>query len=180
MRTPLTGAYGIPDEKIKEGMRQIAARLQTRLIPRDDQPYLYRHYLEGSDTDETAFLLHKFVASDAEGEVHSHPWEWSISFILSGRYLEYRPAKSAFGKAPDTIVLSKPLERILVPGDFNVILGNDFHRVVLLTQDVWTLFLHGPRTKDWAFAKEKYDEEIPLRVIKTRTWSRPEENPEKP
>jgi len=72
-------------------------------------------------------------------ELHNHPWRKSISFILSGKYLEQR------------LIDGKVVERILSPGKFNYIKANDFHRVELVTKRVWTLFISGSKDQDWGF-----------------------------
>ncbi len=130
-------------------LRKISDRLPVRVIERNDGiPYLERYYLF-SFWRWTAFL-HKFRSSDPEGETHDHPWT-SVSFILSGKYLETRWLG---GEMVET-------ERKW----FNFVKGETFHRVALYDNDariigiriqipVWTLFIHGRRFKQWGFLKQ--------------------------
>jgi hypothetical protein len=77
--------------------------------------------------------LHRFVACDEDG-VHDHPFRYSFSFILAGWYFEDRWS-------------CRRKKRW-----FNFIGPDCFHRVVLpqhAQHDVWTLFIHTARTKQW-------------------------------
>lgn len=130
-------------------LRKISDRLPVRVIERNDGiPYLERYYLF-KFWRWTAFL-HRFVSSDPEGETHDHPWT-SISFILTGKYLETRWLGGEYVK----------FERKW----FNLVKGETFHHVDLYETDVkipgiqqetpvWTLFIHGRRFKRWGFLRQ--------------------------
>lgn len=101
----------------------------------EGKPYLERHYV--CTVFGVRVYLHRFVACDEDG-VHDHPFRYSVSLILAGWYYEDRWAKR------------------YVRRWFNFIGPNDFHRVVLphhASHDVWTLFMHVPRTKPWGFLR---------------------------
>lgn len=115
-------------------------------------PYLSRWYPLGQrdrDEDENVvsrppvnLFLHRFHRSDDDGALHSHPWQWGLSLILAGGYLEER-------RVGDQVI-----QRRVMPGEFNWIGPDDFHRVDLLEADAWTLFVAGPRKSDpeeWHF-----------------------------
>ena len=52
----------------------------------------------------------------------------------------------------------------------NIIKANTFHRVELLTPEVWTLFIHGPRVQPWGFVKEgSYGVPLEMRVVHGKT-----------
>jgi len=178
---------------IRKSLEQFASRVPRRLITRngkikkggihlDGIPYLYRAYLEGENAPEgePGLVLHKFVASDQPGELHCHPWRWSISFIIAGSYKETRARpiemiRGVRGVAKDKITLSDKKERTFEPGDNNWISHDDYHRVEILTPEVWTLFLHGPREHGWGFVKEKFGKPMELKKVTVRTFSgRPE------
>jgi hypothetical protein len=121
----------------------------ARVLPHHDitpqgQPYLTRYYATGWNPqhriDAPALYLHHFVASDPDTEVHSHPWAWSASLILVGGYREQRCLSN-----------STRLERVYHPGEVNVLLATDRHRLDLLDGDCWTLFLAGPFLQAWGF-----------------------------
>jgi quercetin dioxygenase-like cupin family protein len=120
-------------------------------------PYLFRYYLSGTPGEGSAVYLHRMVSSDPDAMLHDHPWEESTSIIVGGRYIEQR-ANGAV--------------RILVPGDVNIILGSDFHRVLIEPRmEAWSLFLHGPRTKTWGFMDENTGQ---YHEVKVRLKDQPE------
>lgn len=117
----------------------LTSKLPARSIegPRGE-PYLERYFL--FELFGLGAYIHRFVASDPDRGLHDHPWGRSLSWILVGSYLEIRPEGSYMRKR----------------WRFNLIRGTDFHRVILRPphEDVWTLFLHGRRTKGWGFLRE--------------------------
>lgn len=146
-----------------------------RLIPRNKLPYLYRNFLAGKETpdDQPGLLLHKFVSSDAKDELHNHPWRWAVSFILTGSYRETRsnPMRGDYMKHKQ-VLLGPPQTDDFSAGDHNFIGADTFHSVQLLSEEVWTLFLHGPRIQHWAFVPAIHDGTLQtMRVIKTRTFN---------
>jgi hypothetical protein len=156
-------------------LRSLCNRLSKHLferviMDRDGlSPYLSRFYFFGGPRDpESAFddkgnpvktvqwrelpfnvYLHKFHRSDADYAIHNHPWKWSFSIVLAGGYREERAWVGPwYGFYPDSV---KTRKRVLRPGAVNFISRNDFHRVELIEEDAWTLFVAGPRTGDWGF-----------------------------
>ena len=124
------------------GIAEMATR---REIERYGRPYLDRYELAGytpgySGPRIPSLYLHHFLASDPREETHSHPWGWSASLILAGGYREHRCTPDG----AETI-------RELRPGDLNVIHAADRHRVTLLGDECWTLFLAGRYAQPWHF-----------------------------
>lgn len=115
------------------------ARPVKRIDGDQGQPYLERAFLF-SVFGVTAYL-HRFVGDDPDYNLHDHPWGWSFSIVLLGRYIE------RFLCGP--MVMSRHIRW------FNWIPGYRFHRIGLnplyRRQRVWTLFVHGPRVKGWGF-----------------------------
>lgn len=113
-----------------------------------DSPYLSRYYLtsrrddereEGSDRAVNVFL-HRFHRGDDDVALHNHPWGWGFSLILSGGYREEL-------RAGDEVVT-----REFRPGDVNFLTHETYHRVELLEDECWTLFVAGPKTTgSWGF-----------------------------
>jgi len=101
--------------------------------------------------------LHHFFRGDEDREVHNHPWQRSVSLILTSGYKEYRwkPEARCFE------------ERYLKPGSVNYIRRNDFHRVELYKdQGCWTLFTSIGRVmesngRDWSFLNTETGELTP-------------------
>jgi hypothetical protein len=78
--------------------------------------------------------LHKFTGSDDDRALHDHPWG-SVSFLLKGDLLEHR-------------LNSRRVIPWLVP----VLRSAKFlHRLEVLQGPVWTLFITGPRVREWGF-----------------------------
>jgi hypothetical protein len=168
------------EETLRIALETMSRRVPRRLITRPDIAnaakridYLYRAYLEGHEAadDQPGLLLHKFVASDEKKRLHSHPWKWAFSFIAAGSYLEHRSKQDPDKPKPtDAVIFGERQEKIFVPGDINVLTEDDFHRVEILTPEVWTFFIHGPRCQTWAFADEVYGQESRLSYVHARTF----------
>lgn len=109
-----------------------------------NEPYLHRYYIFSTRWLKRWFpklsyrlVLHKCVRSDADG-LHDHPWDWK-SKILEGGYWEHLPKDRALYRDPHEGWRSSR--------------ATDFHRLVLPrgASHSWSLFLMGPKTKDWGF-----------------------------
>lgn len=117
-------------------------RLNFKKIYRNDtrlyltRYYLFRRYLSWLPR----VYIHRFHASDEDLELHNHPWKFSASLILKGRYKEEYLDKN-----------KKVQIRVLGPGSINLIPANKFHRLDLMTKDVWTIFVSGKRVQSWGF-----------------------------
>ena len=132
-------------------LKRITRGVRCRVIVgKSKSPYLLRYYLWGWTPWNTkkgsklvswlpGAMLHQFVRSDEDKELHNHPWKWALSFILAGGYLEER------------MVDGKVTTFKVMPGSINFIRDNDYHRVDLLEEDCWTLFITGPNTQSWGF-----------------------------
>jgi hypothetical protein len=108
--------------------------------------YLERYYIFGGPSEDGEWAdapigvyLHRFRRSDDDQDLHNHPWEGSVSFILAGGYDEER-------RIGDDVV-----SRRFDPFSFNIIHANDFHRVDLLEQDAWSIFVVGRKAQSWGF-----------------------------
>lgn len=164
----------LPEGALLEVMRGLEARLIRR--GDEDVPYLWRAYLgeRKGDPSATGAFLHRFVSSDVR-ELHCHPWAWARTFILAGSYSEDRASSLSVDFVAKRATLDGSTWRTEVfrPGDTNVIYGSTFHRVDLLTPEVWTLFVHGPRVQDWGFVPmHRFAEPVPMRVIEGHTRDR--------
>lgn len=157
---------------IQRLLRLLASKLPPPRIIFDRagvSPYLSRWYLFGSptmpdgshpfDPDGSprdgiqeperpfAVFLHKFHRGDDDLELHNHPWTWAIAIVLSGGYREEYRRGSPEGGGSVFFRDCRPLS-------VNVIHHDTFHRVTLLDtkeSESWSLFIAGPREKDWGF-----------------------------
>lgn len=119
--------------------------------PDTDADYLRRYVLwgatgldpqsldDGKALGSHAGYVHRIYREDADRHLHDHPWQWGAAVILSGGYEEQR----AEG---DRLVL-----RSYRVGDLNILKPGDFHRITMVLENTWTLFLCGRVTNDWGF-----------------------------
>ena len=130
------------------------ARLMLRLAPRlisisqkrppdiviggEDDPYLKRWWLIPRNRWFNVYL-HHFLRSDDDRALHDHPW-WNLSVLLSGRYVEH--TISAGGVHVKT-------ERRAGQRKFRA--ASAAHRIELVDGPCWTLFITGPRLREWGF-----------------------------
>lgn len=126
-----------------------ASSLRSRIInslPRrvvynkDGEVYLERFYL--LRTTGLGLVLHRIVRPDLDERLHDHPWKWAFSLVISGAYVEQR-------LRPDGKIGVKILRR----GCTNTLRATTLHRISQVRSgEVWTLFLHGARVKQWSFS----------------------------
>ena len=116
-------------------------RLRTIFDRELNEEYLHRYYYLNF-RPFTRIVLHRFLRSDIDG-LHDHPWGFS-TYILSGGYWE-DTQQGRFWRAPGYHATQS---------------SKFFHRISLdpnrTDEDTWTLFMMGPKEKDWGFLnKEK-------------------------
>lgn len=114
----------------------------------DNAPYLERYYLFIKDRDSFPFnvFLHKFLKSDID-DVHDHPWPYA-TLILRGGYYEYVPILDQQGKILEMQCSWRG------PGHFRICKSTSLHRIELKPNvDCWTLFMPGPKQREWGFIK---------------------------
>jgi hypothetical protein len=87
--------------------------------------------------------LHHFIRSDDDRALHDHPWV-NLSILLRGSYREHMPG--------DIVKLRKPWR----PWAFwrmPMRKATALHAVELIGgKQVWTLFITGPKIREWGFA----------------------------
>ncbi len=125
-------------------------------------PYMLRWWLIPRNRFFNVYL-HKFLRSDDDRALHDHPWP-SIGMILKGSYIEHMPRDPRAWLEEDdrsTITrLRKPFRPVLRGSRF-------IHRIELMQElepliprwgmsivklkPVWTLFITGPKIRDWGF-----------------------------
>lgn len=114
--------------------------LPCRLIKPGGKPYLERYHVLA--LGQWRVYLHRFHAPDGQGH-HDHPFGWSLAIPLCGGYMEERVAHL------DPYLGPCIRKRRMSPGRPNIIRAGDFHRIAMVKPGTWTLFIHGPRAKDW-------------------------------
>lgn len=127
----------VVDELEKQGKKRI-------IVDRSgDAPYLIRYYYLNL-RPFARVVIHRFMQSDIDG-LHDHPWGFQ-NYILSGGYWEHT-LEGKFWRAP---------------GYTGIADAHYLHRVELdheksNGEEIWTLFLMGPKEKQWGFLDE-YDD----------------------
>lgn len=122
-----------------------------RVISVEGSEYLTRLFINHGNPEQGAFL-HHFHKGDQGRDFHNHPWEWAISFILTGRYSEER-------LNPETGEVTRHEWKA---GDVNTLTKDSFHRVDLYDGGCWTLFIRGPRVQGWGFMDRETLEVSPM------------------
>jgi hypothetical protein len=143
--------------------------------------------LEGEERDDPfGVVLHHFQSSDADHELHNHPWDWGVAIILTGGYREERRFHAKAAPLPFDMELPTALLRELanlryvvrrrwfMPGSVNILFANTFHRVDLADEKAgcWTLFIHGKRIQSWGFWNRYTDKFTPWREFVSRRGQR--------
>lgn len=128
-----------------------ALDLKCLIIHENGVPYLARFYLHNGDKEKQISLyLHYFFSSDDADFLHNHPWEKSLSLILTGGYTE-----EWFLDHETTPVVKATT---YLPGDMNSITSEKFHRVELTQPGCWSLFMGTDKLDDWLFWGKKTKE----------------------
>lgn len=127
--------------------------------PETGAPYMTRWWLGKRSawpdatgrTGGKGWYLHCFHRSDWSRDLHCHPAQLGVSYVLHAGYFELRRE----GKEGDL------QHKSYHPGKLNVLHEDTFHRVILRTDDAdkheipaWTLFYIGPRSgRSWGFLR---------------------------
>jgi hypothetical protein len=115
-------------------------RAPNLIIGSEARTYLRRWYLIPRNRFFNVYL-HHFCASDNDRALHDHPWV-NLSILLRGSYVEHRLGNRVTRRSAPALVLRRPATA---------------HRIELdidldgMPQPVWTLFITGPRVRDWGF-----------------------------
>lgn len=104
------------------------------VIKRTGGDYLHRWHIR-KDQEHGNVYLHRFLGDDEAFALHDHPWE-SVSFILQGHYREHFPDLPSVTRNPGDIIYRGV---------------GSAHRVELISAECWTLFVTGPKVREWGF-----------------------------
>ena len=114
--------------------------------------------------------LHRIYRPDSDRLIHNHPWRFSVSFILSGGYIEERLREveridvNTGEKYPDYWIEKRHVR----PFTFNVFTQKSAHRITHLNGPVYTLFFAGPKVQSWGFFELIYG--LRRNVLTFQTW----------
>lgn len=101
-------------------------------------PYLRRWFLIPRNRFFNIYL-HQFMRSDDDRALHDHPW-WNLSILLRGRYVEHTISAGGINIRTERKAGGIKLRR-----------AGAAHRIELHDGPCWTLFVTGPRLREWGF-----------------------------
>lgn len=103
-----------------------------------EDPYLMRWWILPRNRFFNVYL-HHFLRSDDDRALHDHPW-WNLSILLKGEYTEHTIAAGGVNQAA-----------VRKAGQFKFRGATSAHRIELHDGACWTLFITGPRLREWGF-----------------------------
>lgn len=129
--------------------RIVESRPADVVIGGMERPYLKRWYVIPRNRWLNIYL-HRFLRSDDDRALHSHPWMFNASWLLHGEYLEVLPADARHPEGQTVMVPRRE-------GSIRFRWGESWHRIQLFgpadsETPVWTLFITGARVREWGFA----------------------------
>lgn len=95
--------------------------------------YMHRWYIIPRNRYFNIYL-HKIIKDDDDRALHDHPW-WSLSVLLKGSLLEILQDRERHPVRFMPLLRSPTLA----------------HRLEVVNGPVWTLFITGPRVREWGF-----------------------------
>jgi len=114
-------------------------RAPDLIIGGEADPYLLRWHIIPQNRLCNVFL-HRFLRSDDDRALHDHPWP-NFSLLLANEYTEHRILAGG--------IHTKTTQRA---GDWVLRAhGAIAHRIELHAGPCWTLFVTGPKYRDWGF-----------------------------
>lgn len=117
-----------------------------------EHPYMHRWWVVPRNPWLNIYL-HKVLRSDDDRALHDHPW-WNVSVVLRTGYFEVVPFVS---EIRGSISADLPYQqRRLWRGPGSVVFrrAEQPHRLEIpgaLSPPTWTLFITGPRCREWGF-----------------------------
>lgn len=122
---------------------RITRRPPNFVIGGHERPYMRRWFVIPRNRWFNIYL-HEFLRSDDDRALHDHPWV-NCSFLLRGCYVEHTISAGGIHH-----------RRVLTAGGARVRLsGKQAHRIELHAGPCWTLFITGPRYREWGFHCEQ-------------------------
>lgn len=118
---------------------RVSRRKPDFVIGGGDRPYLLRWFVIPRNKLFNVYL-HQFMRSDDDRALHDHPWA-NCSILLLGTYTEHTIAAGGIGRREQLSAGSVRLRWT----------GRIAHRVELTDGPCWSLFLTGPRYRNWDF-----------------------------
>lgn len=117
---------------------------KKKLVIKDDEgPYLTRWHLLKAYVLRT--FLHHIHRPDKDRDPHNHPWPFACSFVLFGGYTE------RITELDGELRITKIKTHLAGSFSFEAFRPGRYHRIIDVLPGTWTLFVAGPRSRDWGF-----------------------------
>jgi hypothetical protein len=130
----------------KRLLRIADEREPDEIIGPRETPYMLRWWIVRKPPYCNVYL-HKFMRSDDERALHDHPWT-NASILLKGSYIEHLKTGPVV-RCPGAIYFRRAHKAHRVQLFPYVDVGT--HIVSNTEMPVWTLFLTGPKVREWGF-----------------------------
>lgn len=88
--------------------------------------------------------LHNILRDDDDRALHDHPW-LNCSIVLEGGYLEFSLDGRPTFRPPGSIIFRMPTTA------HRLVLLREYAVANIATRPAWTLFITGPRIREWGF-----------------------------
>ena len=127
-------------------LRRAQARSPDFVIGGNQDPYLQRWWLIPRNRFFNVYV-HRFLRSDDDRALHDHPWLFNASILLEGGYREWFFVKHFNEMTGGNCIDFKDRSA----GAVKLRFGGAPHRIELTQGPCWTLFITGPRYREWGF-----------------------------
>lgn len=118
------------------------------VIGGSDRPYLRRWFVIPRNPVFNVYL-HQFLRSDDDRALHDHPWLFNASWLLRGSYLEHTIKAGGIGVR--ALREAGAIKFRWGPAPHRIELLQDPYAEVLHPLPCWTVFITGPRVRQWGF-----------------------------
>lgn len=119
-------------------LRTVARRRPDVVIGNAESAYMHRWFVIPRNRWFNVYL-HLFLRSDDDRALHDHPWS-NVSYLLAGTYLEHTKDRDGNPKCTR-----------LRAGRIRFRRATRAHRIELDSGPCWSLFITGPRVREWGF-----------------------------
>jgi hypothetical protein len=116
----------------------MASRPPDFVIGGEADPYMNRWFVIPRNRLFNIYA-HEFIRSDDDRALHDHPW-WNLSILLDGSYVEHTIAAGGIHRRD-----------VRKAGDIKFRGARSAHRIELHEGRCRTLFVTGPKLRDWGF-----------------------------
>ncbi len=111
-----------------------------------DDPYMLRWWWLPRNRILNIYI-HRILHDDDDRALHDHPWA-SLSYMVGGELLEHYMVKGEPHHIPGK---SYTRTRWLIPRDWIYRSPRFAHRLRLISKTATTIFITGPKVREWGF-----------------------------